>query len=89
MALSKDKTASIIKKFGKDEKDTGSTEVQIALLTERIKDLTEHLKNNRQDAAARRSLLILVGKRRSLLDYLARSDNDRYVKLLGELGLRH
>ncbi|MBQ9457323.1 MAG: 30S ribosomal protein S15 [Bacilli bacterium] len=88
MALTKEKTAALIKKFGKDAKDTGSAEVQIALLTERIKDLTAHLKNNAQDAGARRSLLILVGKRRSLLDYLARTDADRYSKLIKALGIR-
>lgn len=88
MALSKQQTASIVKKFGKDEKDTGSAEVQIALLTQRIKDLTAHLKNNAQDAGARRSLLILVGKRRSLLDYLSRTDVDRYTALIKALGIR-
>ena len=88
MALTKEKTAALIKKYGKDEKDTGSPEVQIALLTERIKDLTAHLKNNAQDAGARRSLLILVGKRRSLLDYLARNDADRYGNLIKSLGIR-
>ncbi len=88
MALSKQETAAIIAKFGKNEKDTGSAEVQIALLTHRIKDLTEHLKKNGQDAAARRSLLILVGKRRSLLDYLVRTDADRYSALIAELGIR-
>ena len=88
MALTKEKTAALIKKFGKDAKDTGSAEVQIALLTERIKDLTAHLKDNAQDAGARRSLLILVGKRRSLLDYLASTDADRYSKLIKALGIR-
>ncbi|HAS56112.1 MAG TPA: 30S ribosomal protein S15 [Firmicutes bacterium] len=88
MALKKEETLSIIKKYGKDEKDTGSAEVQIALLTQRIKDLTEHLKKNGGDAAARRSLLILVGKRRSLLDYLARNDADRYTALIASLGIR-
>ncbi|MDY6429697.1 MAG: 30S ribosomal protein S15 [Bacilli bacterium] len=88
MALSKEETAKIIKKFGSNEKDTGSTEVQIALLTKRIRDLTEHLKKNNGDSAARRSLLILVGKRRSLLGYLARNDQDRYAKLIKELGIR-
>lgn len=88
MALNKDKSAAIVKKFGKNEKDCGSTEVQIALLTARIQDLTAHIKNNGQDAAAHRSLLILVGKRRSLLDYLAKTDVDRYAKLLKELSLR-
>ena len=88
MALSKQQTANLVKKFGKNEKDTGSAEVQIALLTERIKDLTAHLKNNGQDAGARRSLLILVGKRRSLLDYLSRTDADRYTALIKALGIR-
>ena len=88
MALSKQETSAIIRKYGKNEKDTGSAEVQIALLTQRIRDLTEHLKANKQDAAARRSLLILVGKRRSLLEYLAREDIDRYAKLIQELGIR-
>ena len=86
--LSKEETAAIIKKFGKNAQDTGSAEVQIALLTHRIKDLTEHLKANKQDAAARRSLLILVGKRRSLLDYLLRTDSERYAVLIAELGIR-
>jgi len=86
--LSKEETASLIKKYGKNEKDTGSTEVQIALLTERIKDLTAHLKANQQDAGARRSLLILVGKRRSLLDYLNRNDPEGYIELIRKLGIR-
>ena len=88
MALSNVETAAIIKEFGKNEKDTGSAEVQIALLTKRIADLTAHLKKNAQDAGARRSLLILVGKRRSLLDYLSRTDVDRYAALIKKLGLR-
>ena len=86
--LSKEETSSIVKKFGKNEKDTGSTEVQIALLTERIKDLTAHLKANKQDAGARRSLLILVGKRRSLLDYLNKNDPEGYLELIKKLGIR-
>lgn len=88
MALSKTETAAIIKKYGKDEKDTGSTEVQIALLTARIQDLTAHLKANQQDAGARRSLLILVGKRRSLLGYLARTNPEGYLELIKKLGIR-
>ena len=88
MALSKEETASIVKKFGKDEKDTGSTEVQIALLTARIKDLTAHLKAHKQDAGAHRSLLILVGNRRSLLDYLNRSNPEGYFELIAKLGIR-
>ncbi len=88
MALSKNETAAIVKAYGKDEKDTGSTEVQIALLTARIKDLTAHLKANKQDAGARRSLLILVGKRRSLLDYLVRTNPEGYLELIKKLGIR-
>ncbi|MCQ2814682.1 MAG: 30S ribosomal protein S15 [Bacilli bacterium] len=88
MALSKETKAKIVKKYGKNEKDTGSVEVQIALLTEQIKALTEHLKNNHKDAASKRGLMILVGQRRSLLDYLIRTDREAYLKLIVELGLR-
>lgn len=88
MALSKEETLSLIKKFGKSEKDTGSAEVQIALLSTRIKDLTAHLQKNPQDAAARRSLFLLVGKRRGLLSYLLKNNPDGYSKLIAELGLR-
>ena len=88
MALSKEQSSAIIKNFGKNEKDTGSAEVQIALLTQRIKGLTLPLKSNPQDAGARRSLLILVGKRHSLLDYLRSTDTDRYAALIEKLGLR-
>lgn len=86
--LSKAKTAEIVKKFGKDEKDTGSVEVQIALLTEQINELTKHLKNNKKDASGRRGLFVLVGKRRGLLDYLNRTDRDSYIKLLTALEIR-
>ena len=88
MALTKEEVNVIVKKFGTNEKDTGSAEVQIALLSKRIEDLTEHLKSNGEDAPARRSLLILVGKRHSLLDYLAKNDRDAYDQLLASLGLR-
>ncbi len=88
MALNKEETATIVKRYGKNEKDTGSTEVQIALLTQRIKDLTAHLKSNKQDAGARRSLLILVGKRRSLLNYLNKSNPEGYLELIKKLGIR-
>ena len=86
--LSKAKTAEIVKKFGKDEKDTGSVEVQIALLTEQINELTKHLKNNKKDASGRRGLFVLVGKRRGLLDYLNHTDRDSYIKLLTALEIR-
>ena len=86
--LSKAKVAEIVKKYGKDEKDTGSVEVQIALLTEQINELTKHLKSNKKDASGRRGLFVLVGKRRGLLDYLNRTDRDSYIKLLTELKIR-
>jgi len=86
--LSKTKVAEIVKKYGKDEKDTGSVEVQIALLTEQINELTKHLKDNKKDASGRRGLFVLVGKRRGLLDYLNRTDRDSYIKLLTELKIR-
>ncbi len=76
MALAKDRVAEIVKKYGKDEKDTGSTEVQIALLTAQITDLTAHLKVHSHDHHSRRGLLKLVGKRRGLLDYLNAKDHD-------------
>ena len=86
--LSKARIAEIVKKYGKNEKDTGSVEVQIALLTEQINELTKHLKENKKDASGRRGLFVLVGKRRGLLDYLAREDRDAYIKLLSELKIR-
>lgn len=88
MALSKERTAEIVKQFGENEKDTGSVKVQIALLTEQINDLTAHLKANKKDASGRRGLFVLVGKRRGLLDYLNRTDRDAYIKLLAELKIR-
>lgn len=88
MALSKERKAEIVKKFGKNEKDTGSAQVQIALLTEQITALTAHLKANHKDANSKRSLMILVGQRRSLLAYLAKTDKDAYIKLIVDLGLR-
>jgi small subunit ribosomal protein S15 len=88
MALSKDEALSIVGKFGKNEKDTGATEVQIALLTWRIKSLTEHCKRFKKDASGRRGLLILVGKRRRMLSYIQRTNLEGYRKLIKELGLR-
>lgn len=86
--LSKERTAEIVKKYGKNEKDTGSVEVQIALLTAQINDLTAHLKANKKDASGRRGLFVLVGKRRGLLDYLKKNDFDGYVRLISELKIR-
>ena len=89
MALSKDHKNSVITKHKRAENDTGSPEVQIALLTESINDLTEHLKTHKKDHASRRGLLMKVGKRRRLLRYLEGADLERYRKIVSELGLRH
>ena len=78
----------IIKEYGKSEKDTGSTEVQVALLTQRINDLTDHLKVHKKDHHTRRGLLMLVGKRKRLLQYLENQDVERYRSLIDKLGLR-
>lgn len=88
MALTKDMKSSIVKKYGKDVNDTGSCEVQIAILTEEIKELTEHLKEHSHDYHSRRGLLKKVGKRRSLLNYLAKNDVNRYREIVKSLNLR-
>jgi small subunit ribosomal protein S15 len=80
--------AQSIKEFARHEKDTGSPDVQVALLTRRINHLTEHLKANAKDFSSRRGLLMLVGKRRRLLDYLGSIDADRYAAVARKLGLR-
>ena len=88
MALNKEEVNTIIIKFGKNEKDTGASEVQIALLTERINQLTEHCKKFKKDKSSQRGLLILVGKRRRMLKYIQRSNLEKYRSILKELGLR-
>ena len=88
MTLTKEDTAKIVKEFGKSETDTGSSEVQVALLTERITYLTEHLKTHKHDHHSRRGLLMLVGQRRRLLDYFAKKDLEGYRALIKTLGLR-
>ena len=88
MALNKEVKTKIIKDFARDEKDTGSPEVQIAILTEEIKALTEHLKVHKQDKHSKRGLLMKVGKRRSLLNYLLKNDVKRYREVVSSLGLR-
>ena len=88
MALTKEKKTAIIKEFARDEKDTGSPEVQIALLTSEINALTEHLKNHKQDKHSKRGLLMKVGKRRSLLNYLLENDVKRYREVVKSLDLR-
>ncbi len=88
MSIAKEKKLEIINDFGRSEKDTGSTEVQIALLTKRIQELTEHFKENKKDHNSRRGLLKLVGQRRRLLNYLKNKDIEKYRKLLKQLDLR-
>ncbi len=86
--ISKEKKAELIREYGLTEGDTGSPEVQIAILTERIKELTEHLKTNKKDNHSRRGLFMMVGQRRGLLDYLMKKDINRYRAIVEKLGLR-
>ena len=88
MALASDTKKKIIGEHAKAETDTGSPEVQVALLTQRINDLTEHLKYHKHDHHSRRGLLLLVGRRRRLLNYVAKKDFERYRALVAKLGLR-
>ena len=86
--ISKEKKAVIIKEYGLKEGDTGSPEVQVAILTARIQELTEHLKVNKKDNHSRRGLFMMVGQRRGMLDYLKKKDINRYRALIEKLGLR-
>lgn len=86
--ITKEKKLEIIKKFGKNEKDSGRTEVQIALLTEHINDLTSHFESHKKDHHSRRGLMMMVGKRRRLLDYLMKKDISRYRAIIKELNIR-
>ncbi len=88
MSITQEEKAELVKKYGRGENDTGSTEVQVAILTTRINNLTEHLKIHKKDFHSRRGLLVMVGQRRRLLDYLNANSNDRYAGLIKSLGLR-
>jgi len=88
MQLTQQRKRELIERFGDSPADTGKTEVQIALLTERINELTEHLRSHRKDHHSRRGLLMLVGRRRRFLNYLQRTDLERYRTVIRELGLR-
>lgn len=88
MTLTAQRKQELVQRFGEGSADTGRTEVQVALLTERINELTEHLRRHRKDHHSRRGLLMLVGRRRRLLNYLQRADLERYRALVRELGLR-
>ncbi len=89
MSITPERKQALIREFATHDGDTGSPEVQVAILTERINNLTEHFKVHRKDNHSRRGLLKLVSQRRKLLDYLKRKDFDRYQKLIERLGLRH
>jgi small subunit ribosomal protein S15 len=88
MSITADRKQELIKEHGRGKEDTGSPEVQVAILTSRIQTLTEHFKSHAKDNHSRRGLLMMVNKRRSLLDYLRREDEQRYTDLIGKLGLR-
>ena len=88
MSINLKNKQEIIKKFGKSEKDSGNIEVQIAMLSQKISELTEHMKSNKKDFATKRGLLMMVGQRRNLLAYLKENDLERYRALIARLGLR-
>ena len=88
MNLTKEEKQEIIKKYGKSENDSGTAEVQVALLTKKINNLTDHFSSHKKDHASRRGLMMMVGKRRRLLDYLQKRDIERYRKIIKELNLR-
>jgi small subunit ribosomal protein S15 len=88
MSITQERKDALVKEHGRANGDTGSTEVQVAILTERIANLTEHFKTHAKDNHSRRGLLMLVNKRRSLLDYLKKKDAQRYTDLIAKLGLR-
>ena len=88
MSLTNEQIQDVVKKFGKDDKDTGSSEVQVALLTSRIRYLTEHAKDNKKDNHSRRGLVMLVSQRKKLLKYLRRTNPESYLNLTQELAIR-
>lgn len=88
LSISKERTAELVKEFGKGEGDSGSPEVQVAILTERIRNLTEHLKVHKKDNHTRRGLMMLIGKRRGMLKYVKNRDIDEYRALIKKLGIR-
>ncbi|MCW2245154.1 small subunit ribosomal protein S15 [Azospirillum fermentarium] len=88
MSITAERKQELIKEYARGEADTGSPEVQVAILTERIRNLTEHLQTHKKDFHSRRGLLVMVGQRRSLLDYLKKKSQERYATLIERLGLR-
>ena len=88
MSITQERKAELIKEFGKTDNDSGSAAVQVAILSERIRNLTDHLKSHKKDFGSRRGLLTMVGQRRSLLDYIKAGNQDAYKSLIEKLGLR-
>ena len=88
MSITQERKSELITEFGKNDKDSGSAAVQVAILSERIRNLTEHLKTHKKDFGSRRGLLTMVGQRRSLLDYIKSGNQDAYKSLIEKLGLR-
>ena len=88
MTISKERKAELTAQFGKNAQDTGNSKVQVAILTERIRELTEHMKSHHKDFHTRRGLLMLVGKRRRLLSYIKKNDINEYRELIAQLGIR-
>lgn len=88
MSITKERTEELVKEYGRSEGDTGAPEVQVAILTERVRNLTDHMLTHKKDLHSRRGLLIMVGQRRRLLDYLRRKDEARYKAVIASLGLR-
>ena len=88
MSITQERKAELIKEYGKNDKDSGSAAVQVAILSERIRNLTEHLKSHKKDFGSRRGLLSMVGQRRNLLKYIKNKNEDRYLDLIKKLGLR-
>ena len=88
MSITKEKTAELIKKHGKSEKDAGSSASQISILTERINNITDHLRENKKDHSGRRGLLIMVSKRRKLLNYVKKNNMNNYIELIKDLKIR-
>lgn len=88
LSISKERTAELIKEFGKNDQDSGSGEVQVAILSERIRNLTEHLKTHKKDNHTRRGLMMLIGKRRGMLKYIKERNIEEYRELIKKLGIR-
>lgn len=88
LSITKERTAELVKEFGENEHDTGNPDVQVAILSERIRNLTEHLKTHKKDNHSRRGLMMLIGKRRGLLSYIKERDIERYRALIKKLGIR-